>query len=83
MTLRIEWDIRAEKELDKLPKKVILKILEKVEGLREQPYHKKLTDSESSYRMRVGDYRIIYEIDKMENLVIIYRIGDRKNVYKR
>jgi len=46
------------------------------------PGVKKLRDRENQWRIRVGDYRIIYEIDENERLVIILRIKHRREAYR-
>jgi mRNA interferase RelE/StbE len=62
---KIEWKQSAKKELKKLDKQIIIRILQAIEDLADNPYSlgsKKLTGSYSIYRIRVGDYRIIYNI---------------------
>ena len=82
---KILWKRSAVKELKRLPKKIILKILEIVKKLEKSPYpkdSKKLQGSESTYRIRVGDYRIIYTIYKSELIIEIIRVRHRKKAYK-
>ena len=62
---KIEWKQSAKKELKKLDKQIIIRILQAIEDLADNPYSsgsKKLIGSDSIYRIRVGDYRIIYNI---------------------
>ena len=80
---RLEFKKSAIKELNSLPNKEIKKIINAINQLIEEPCSlnsKKLTASEV-YRMRVGDYRILYEIK--DNVLIIYiiKIGHRKDIY--
>ncbi|ADJ29344.1 type II toxin-antitoxin system RelE family toxin [Nitrosococcus watsonii] len=59
---RIEWKQSARKELRKLTKTIIPKVLEAVAALAENPYPGgsiKLRGSEHTYRIRVGNYRVI------------------------
>lgn len=75
-----------EHDLRKIDKQFIPKILEAVESLSDNPFpaqSKKLKGSESSYRLRVGDYRIVYQVDTSSQIVTIYHARHRKNVYKR
>ncbi len=74
----------AEKDLNKLETKIGSRILEKLEQLTENPRPRngKKLKGEVSYRLRVGDYRIIYEVDDRNTQVIVYRIRHRKEVYK-
>jgi mRNA interferase RelE/StbE len=74
----------AEKELEALPYKVILKIKADVLSLAEDPFpkgHKKLKGLKDMYRIRVGDYRIIYTIHPQIITIEILKIGHRKDIY--
>lgn len=82
---KILWKISAKKELKKLDKKEIPKIIKEVENLSSNPYpnnHKKLQGSENSYRIRIGNYRVIYSIYNNELIIQIIKIGHRKDIYK-
>ncbi|WP_017293334.1 type II toxin-antitoxin system RelE family toxin [Geminocystis herdmanii] len=60
---QIKWTNSAKKELKKLDKNIIPRLINAVEELAKNPYPqgvKKLVNSENNYRIRVGDYRIIY-----------------------
>jgi mRNA interferase RelE/StbE len=62
---RIEWKRSATQELRRLPREIVGRILKTVEQLSTDPYPsgvRKLVGSEHTYRIRVGDYRIIYSI---------------------
>jgi mRNA interferase RelE/StbE len=74
----------AEKELDSLPASVQARILAALEALANNPRPdgcQKLKGSENTYRVRVGDYRIIYEIHDGQLLIYVLRIADRKDAY--
>jgi mRNA interferase RelE/StbE len=76
----------AEKELHNLPKKVIGKIVTELKGLEENPRPhgcKKLKGFKNLWRIRVGDYRIIYAIEDVILLVDVREIGGRKDIYDR
>ena len=82
---KIVWKQSAIKELRKLDKPAILKIIEAVEYLSKNPYpagSRKLRAAEYTYRLRIGQYRIIYSIHSAMLIVEIIRIGHRKNMYK-
>lgn len=82
---RIEWKNSAYKELQKLPQQVISKTVAAVADLANNPYPtgvKKLVGSEHTYRIRVGDYRVIYEIIENRLIIEIVRVRHRKDVYK-
>ena len=82
---RIEWKNSAYKELQKLPRQIIAKIIAAVADLSNDPYPsgvKKMVGSERSYRIRVGDYRVIYEIIENKLIIEIIRVRHRKDVYR-
>lgn len=73
-------------DLKRIDKQYIPRILDAIEGLAENPFpvqSKKMKGSESSYRLRVGDYRVIYQVDTENKVVTIYHARHRKEVYKR
>ncbi len=81
---KIEFKKSAAKELNKLDSKVIKRIISKIKSLENNPrpeYCVKLT-SEERYRIRIGNYRILYEI--IDDLLIIYiiKVAHRKDGYK-
>ncbi len=83
---KVEWKNSAKKELKKLDKQVIPKILQAVENLADNPYalgSKKLVGSDSIYRIRVGDYRIVYNIESSVLTIEIIKVGHRGQVYRK
>lgn len=83
-TYKIEWKRSAIKELEKLPRPMISKIVSAVENLSSSPYPhgvRKLVGSEDTYRIRVGDYRVLYNIIHNKLIVEIIRVRHRKDVY--
>lgn len=75
---------QAQKDLDDLETKIFNQIKNKIYLLSENPYPAgclKLT-AEEGYRLRTGDYRILYRIDNREKVIYIYRIKHRKEAYK-
>ncbi len=82
---KIQWKESALKELQSIPKKYIPKIINEVESLSSNPFppgNKKLSGSEKTYRLRVGIYRITYEVDKAQLIVQIIQVKHRKDAYK-
>ena len=74
----------AAKAIRKLSKKAQRRVLASIEDLADDPRShgcEKLAGSDY-YRIRSGDYRIIYEIMAKELVVHVVRVGDRKEVYK-
>jgi len=83
---KITWKKSALKELKTLDKTVIGKILEKIEPLQNNPRPegtKKLKGYNLLYRIRYGNYRIVYRIKDRELIIEIIRVGHRKNISKR
>lgn len=84
-SFQIKWKPSAEKELRKLPKPMIKRILVAVSELASDPNpigSRKLVGSEHSYRVRVGDYRVIYDVQNSELIIEIVRVAYRKDVYR-
>ena len=82
---RIEISRSAEKILNKLPKKIVPKIIAVLQALAYDPRpqgSRKLSGEADTYRIRVQNYRIIYEVYDDLILVKILKIGDRKDVYR-
>jgi mRNA interferase RelE/StbE len=74
----------AQKQIMKLDKKVIPLIKASIADLADnpRPYGYKKLKGEDAYRIRVGDYRIIYEIDDGKIIVTVVSVGHRKDIYK-
>jgi mRNA interferase RelE/StbE len=73
----------AQKDLDRLDAQAFARILKRVRALQTDarpPGCLKLTD-EDGYRLRAGDYRLLYRIDDARQRVYIYRIKHRKDAY--
>ncbi len=74
----------AAKELQDIPKKNLLKIIKHIQSLAENPRpagSQKLSSREQ-YRIREGDYRIIYSIDDVQLVVDVVKIGHRREVHR-
>lgn len=76
----------AEKELERLPIQIIRRISKAIDALAENPKpvgSKKLEGQrEALWRIRVGDYRVIYLVEDVIKIVEIRRIGHRKDIYE-
>lgn len=81
--LKIEFKKSAVKDLDKIEKKGALIILDKIKKMEDglSGNIKKLTDFTPEYRLRAGNYRILFEIET--NKIVIYRIKHRKESYRK
>jgi mRNA interferase RelE/StbE len=82
---RIEWKASAARELKRLDRFVIPRIVEAVGQLAEVPFPqgcRKLKGSADTYRIRIGDYRILYEVVERCLVIEIVRVKHRKDVYR-
>jgi mRNA interferase RelE/StbE len=83
---RIEFKRSAAKSLRKFPKSDQKRIADKIDSLSDKlpdPATTKMKGDNPFHRIRVGDYRIIYEIHGDILLIVILKIGHRKEVYSR
>ncbi len=73
------------RDLKRLPREVLARVSRKIASLAEDPYPpgvEKLSGSENSYRIRVGDYRILYTIQDRILLVLIVKVRHRRESYR-
>ncbi|MCX6666250.1 MAG: type II toxin-antitoxin system RelE/ParE family toxin [Euryarchaeota archaeon] len=80
----IIYDDEALQNLEKLEKKTRKRIFEKIHSTKEKPFHyfERLT-ARDEYKLRIGDYRVIAEIDEKTKRISILFTDHRKNVYKK
>ncbi|MGM5487747.1 MAG: type II toxin-antitoxin system RelE family toxin [Nanobdellota archaeon] len=78
------FDEKVLQYLEKLPKNISKRIFKKLQDTKEKPHHYfvKLTDR-SEYKLRVGDYRVIADIEENKLIIYVIHVDHRKNVYKR
>ena len=83
MPFEIIWSSSAVKELKKLDRLIAKRIYDAVGKLKEDPYHsiKKLSNSDY-FRLRVGDYRVILDINEYQLRILVIKVGHRKKIYK-
>ena len=82
---RVEVQRSAERDLDRLSKMLFDRISARLMALAQDPRPpgaEKLTGLEA-FRVRVGDYRIIYEVDNSARVVVVTRIRHRREVYRK
>ena len=83
MTYEIEFKPRAVRDLKSIEKNDLKKIIKKIEEMKnglDNLNIKKLTDFTPEYRLRVGIYRVLFEIN--DSVITVYTIKHRKDVYK-
>jgi mRNA interferase RelE/StbE len=82
----VEVKPSAGKELEALPDSVLARIVKRIESLGHAPRPtgcKKLKGCQDQWRVRVGDWRVVYIIDDAARLISITRIAHRREVYER
>ncbi len=84
MKYNLQITRNAQKALAKIAEPFQTNIIEKISALANDPYcnTKKLSGREA-YRIRVGNYRVIYEIKNNELIVLVINIGHRKDIYTK
>ena len=86
MKYKVVYDKAASKEISKLPKKDVMAIIDKIDTLEDNPRPngcKKLKGIfEDLWRIRIGNYRVIYSIEDEIRIVEVRRISHRKDIYQ-
>ncbi len=86
MTFKIEFSKPAEKQFTNIQKSDLKKISQKIDKLASNPFptgHEKLKGEDDLYRVRQGDYRIIYSVLEKKLIVLIVKIRHRREAYRR
>lgn len=82
---RIEFTRSATKDLRGIDRQWIPRIVAAIEELSDDPYPsgcKKLTGSEHTFRIRIADYRVIYDVQGSQLVIYVVRIRHRRDVYR-
>jgi len=82
----IRWKIAAQQDLQNIDPQQVPKIINAIERLVDNPFplkHRKLRGSEQDYRIRVGNYRVIYQVDTEAKIVIIFYVRHRREAYRK
>jgi mRNA interferase RelE/StbE len=82
---KIEFVKSAQKELSKLPQQTRLRIIRAIHGLRSDPRIGNVRPmvGTKSWRLRVGDYRVLYDISDGTLKVLVIRIRHRRDIYRK
>jgi len=81
----INFKPSVEKDLRPLSKKLVSRVMKRIERLKTDPFPRqaiKLLGTERLYRIRVGDYRIVYEVDTQAKEITIHYVRHRREVYR-
>jgi mRNA interferase RelE/StbE len=84
-SFELRWRASTKKDLRSIPREDVSRIIDAVETLATEPLpqgSQKLAGSDHTYRIRVGDYRVVYELLRQAGLVEIQRVRHRKDVYR-
>ncbi|MEH2446403.1 MAG: type II toxin-antitoxin system RelE/ParE family toxin [Nostoc sp.] len=76
----------VQKQIDNLPNDLVERVIEKIQNLASEPRFDgivKLKGSDNEYRIRIGDYRVRYEIDDQSQLLQILQCKHRKDVCRK
>ena len=82
---KVDFKRSAKKALDKLPTPIRNQLAVKIYSLKDDPRPdgcKKIKGEIDSYRIRVGDYRVVYSIEDGKLIVVVVRVGHRRDVYR-
>ena len=75
----------VEKDLRALPKSVVARVIKRIEVLKGEPFPRqsiKLAGAEQLYRVRIGDYRVIYGVDTEAKQIIVHYVRHRRDAYR-
>lgn len=81
----LRWKRSALKELEKLPGATVVKLVALAESLVDEPFPdgcRKLSGTEHTWRVRTGNYRLVYQIDNGQLIIEVIKVGHRKAVYR-
>jgi|HubBroStandDraft_1064217.scaffolds.fasta_scaffold02006_14 mRNA interferase RelE/StbE len=86
MAYTIETAPAVEKQLARLPKDIASRLADAIERLAVNPFppgSKPLRGAEKgAYRIRIGDYRVVYEVYRKRLVVLVIKVGNRRDVYR-
>jgi mRNA interferase RelE/StbE len=77
----------AQRQLRAIDRPSAMRILAALTALGDDPYHedadiKKLTGPSGLYRLRVGSYRVAYQVEDGELIILVVKVGNRRDVYR-
>jgi len=84
MTFRVLYERGALKDLKRLDRSIAFRVIAKISNVAEHGYgFEPLTDFQYGWKIRIGDYRALCEVDSALQLIKVYVIAHRREVYKR
>ncbi|MFF2539019.1 type II toxin-antitoxin system RelE family toxin [Streptomyces cyaneofuscatus] len=87
MKYAFRFTAAAQRQLRALDRPAAMRILAALTALGDDPYRedadiKKLTGPSGLYRLRVGSYRVAYQVEDGELIILVVKVGDRRDVYR-
>ena len=85
MAYTIQFKPLALRQMEKLPREAQRRLAAKIEALRDDPFSpgaKKMVGIPDAWRIRVGDYRVVYQVHRGILLVLVLAMGYRREVYR-
>lgn len=83
MSYSIKIDKKAQIFLDKLPQNIAIRIIEKLEKTKDDPFHFLEHYEGEYYKLRIGNYRALLDIDFERKIILVRLIDKRGRIYKR
>ena len=83
MNYSVKVDKKAQDFLDKFPQNISLRIINKLEQIKENPFHFLEHYEGEYYKLRIGDYRVLMDIDFQRKIIWVRIIDKRGRIYKR
>jgi mRNA-degrading endonuclease RelE of RelBE toxin-antitoxin system len=84
MTYSIEWHPNVRDFLRKLPKEIATRLTKKIRSIKDDPFHfLQHYEGEKTYKLRIGDYRALIDIDFKDKVLFVRVFNHRRRVYKR
>ena len=83
---KLAWFPSVEKDFKRIDKQYIANIRQEIKELKNSPYPhgcRKLSGTHQTYRIRIGDYRVIYQINENQKEICIEKVKHRKKVYRK
>jgi mRNA interferase RelE/StbE len=82
---RIEVSATAERQIRKLPRADQIRVIRVIQALATDPRPagcRKLSGHDDVFRVRIGRYRILYSIEDRRVVIVVLKVGDRKDIYR-
>ena len=83
MSYLVKVDKKAQDFLDKLPQNISLRIINKLEQIKENPFHFLEHYEGEYYKLRIGDYRALIDVDSEKKILLVRVLDKRGRIYKR